>query len=234
MGKKGEEARQRIIHEFDRYIRVSGYKNATIPRLSEACGMSCGHIYFYFPKKEELLKETVRNFFIHTQQVLNSHIPLPEDEMLRFFMHYLFTCYITGRSHAMNRLVAELSGYVTIIDQRAVQMYQEAIPLLQAFGDSDSVYAGCAGATYLRYTMTRAWRINRQPYCYEIMFNMLLRALFAQLSFPEAEHYRTEALDRFDRADKNAMMAHLHTCHGFVGYPEELEKTPLAGFYGAK
>lgn len=57
--KKGEARRLQIVQAAIRCFEAAGFHGTSMAQISEAAGMSVGHIYHYFPGKEALIAAIV-------------------------------------------------------------------------------------------------------------------------------------------------------------------------------
>ena len=70
--KKGELRRLKLVQAAIRCFEESGFHGASMSQISEAAGMSVGHIYHYFPGKEALIAAIVEVKLEETFQRMNA------------------------------------------------------------------------------------------------------------------------------------------------------------------
>ena len=56
---RGEQRRQQVLDAAEQCFRLSGFRGASMAEISEAAGMSTGHIYHYFKSKEAIVEAIV-------------------------------------------------------------------------------------------------------------------------------------------------------------------------------
>ena len=56
---RGEQRRQQVLDAAAQCFRRSGFRGASMAEISEAAGMSTGHIYHYFKSKEAIVEAIV-------------------------------------------------------------------------------------------------------------------------------------------------------------------------------
>jgi len=85
---KGTRTRARILAAAEQVFSTLGYHDASIVKITEEAGVGLGTFYLYFPGKQEIFDEVVRD--------LNHRVRLAMSE---------------ASSHAGNRIEAERAGF---------------------------------------------------------------------------------------------------------------------------
>lgn len=106
--KKGKEATLQILEASRMVLIEKGYNNLTLREVASAAGMRLGNLQYYYPTREDLMKDLLRIIFSTYDQrydviaVAQSENPKSRlEEMIRFLMRNI-------RERSINRLFFEL------------------------------------------------------------------------------------------------------------------------------
>ena len=72
MGKKGHHpvGKQRILETAERLFLEHGYQAVSIRDIANACGVTNAALYYYFPSKEALFREVLRQHILRLTEAL--------------------------------------------------------------------------------------------------------------------------------------------------------------------
>lgn len=105
--RRGLKTREQILNAAEEVFGGHGYAAASIADITSHAGVAQGTFYIYFPSKEAVFKELVREMGIRTRQALSSGIAEAPDRLtaehagLRAFLEFV-------RKHpALYRIVEE-------------------------------------------------------------------------------------------------------------------------------
>lgn len=93
--KRGLKTREEIIAAAEQVFGSHGYAAASIADITSRAGVAQGTFYIYFPSKEAVFRELVRDMGAQTRQVLSSDIAEAPDRLsaeragLRAFLEFV-------------------------------------------------------------------------------------------------------------------------------------------------
>lgn len=209
MGEKSDLAREKILSEFYHLLCRQGYKHSSLRQLSDICGMSTGHINFYFKKKEELAIGVLDIYLARSYAIISEYGCLSKDELTLFLLHQALLCYLTDKRKTTYRIISEFIDNKEFLAWRAQQAYSYARPALHAVGFTTSdndLKDACVGAIYGIYAISHKRYTERLPFDYQRSFRLFMRILFAQIGFTQADAYIEKTLQLFEGLDKEALI----------------------------
>jgi len=87
---KSIEKRQRILDAAAKALAVKGYSEAKLSDIARDAGTHAGSLYYYFPSREELMKEVMniaaRRMFAEASALTDEDCSLPPIDHLRSFI----------------------------------------------------------------------------------------------------------------------------------------------------
>lgn len=208
MGEKSNITRGKILRQFNNLAMDQGYSKTTIRQLSSICGMSLGHIRFYFSKKAELIWFVYLNFCRKVKKVI-SKMDLPNDPLLGFFFFQLVKCFISFEYEPISRLHTELSESASYINQRIKTCFEETKSVFQKIGlqaDDEGIFIGSLSAIQSIYGFKNFCYTNDLTCDHEQIFRVFVNALFIQISFPQKDEYIGKTLQLFEQQDTNVLL----------------------------
>lgn len=88
MGEKSTKKKQYILERAREVFREKGFKKVTMKDIVEACGISRGGLYFYYPGTTELFLDVLRMEQEETDDVFSGRIG-PEDSPVDILILFL-------------------------------------------------------------------------------------------------------------------------------------------------
>lgn len=209
MKQKSEITRRKIEREFFLLLRKHGYEKTTFTDLSVTCGMSKGHICFYYKRKEDLLWACAKNFFNNVQTTLNSFICLPDDSVLKFFSEQLLSFFVTSNIIDANKTIAELVESFNYAKHKSIMNYDYLCLALNkmAIEVNGDILLGCISATHSAHAILHNWITNCMPVDFRKLFVIFSDTLFLHFTFADAHAYAERALQLFDEQNPALLAA---------------------------
>ncbi len=205
MGEKSDLARKKILDEFHYLICRQGYKQISLRQLGDICGMSTGHINFYFKKKEDLMIAICENYFVKAYSIIDD---VKSDNFTKFFLHQLLLCYLTSLRKPTYKFASEIAENGFLITWRAKKTYEYALPALRSVNikeSDDLIYDACLIAISSMYAIIRKNYNNKKDLKYERVFFIFTKSFFTQINFHESDKYIENVLNIFSSLDKNSL-----------------------------
>ncbi len=225
MGEKRDEARIKILQQFFYLAKKQGLNKTTIRQLGSNCGMSPGHIRFYFPKKEELTWSIYLNF-CHKINIIISKINLPNNPLLEFFFSQLLKFYFTYERRDIFRVYAESSEDSAYKKKRIEKSFEETKVIFQKIGlhaDDDAILIGSVCAIQSLYGLANILHIYDSSLDYKQVLDIFINLLFIQIPFPEKESYIEKTLQLFEQQDKKHLLEALQNLDNYYFWETEKE-----------
>lgn len=205
---KNNQVRAKILEEFERFLNEFGYKKTTIQKIADACGISKGHITFYFKKKEDLLPALFENFFARISIIMDE-MKLEEKPIVLFFIKQLFIFYILEKKEDYYKKVSELSEIVRHLEYRADGFYNNFSDIMKEMDikfDSHLLRNACISLSFTIYGLVGYWHRNSYKIDYIYFFNFLSNGFLAQGNFKNLKQYKEKALEIFGNQDKEELL----------------------------
>lgn len=211
MGEKGNAAREKIIYEFRKLVLEQGYNNTTLRQLSNACGMSQGHLAFYFKKKEEIMIAHISRFVYQAQSVLNKCESLNDDDFLHFSALPLFCLYVTSRRKEVYSYMAEMSQNNIYLNWRIGFTYDAAMPVFVEKGicNQNDLLKAAIVSTYGLYGLIHQCYSSEEALDYISYFIVHMKGFFAQIGFAQGDLYIDKAVKVFVSLDIEDLMSQM-------------------------
>ncbi len=209
MGKKSDLVRKKIINEFYRLICEQGYNKTTLRQLANVCGISRGHIAFYFKKKEDLMLVIIQNYFLQAYTIIAEDRGVLQDELDIFLLHQLFLHYLNDQRGTVDQLNTAMSEYSQGLDYLVEGAYELVYSALEKIGhpvNKDDVLDSCLFSTFGVYEIIRK-DFNNNQFDYRKYFTKYAKVLFIQLHFQCGNCYINRALQQFEELDKRDLLA---------------------------
>ncbi len=204
-----QNKRELILREFAKLYDRLGYEKTTLAQLSKACGLSSGHISFYYKKKEDLALQLNINLINRVEAIINEIVVLPEDRLIRIFFRVLIFSYIVNQDETRYMHMAAFFDNPTLLD-KLIEISHATI--LRAFRqmkfpvDEVDIWTASSCSTCCYFMMVRHSYKSKLPLNYFRMFNLFCETLFLQIDFPELKEYQKLTMDFFDSIDKEVFM----------------------------
>jgi AcrR family transcriptional regulator len=120
-----DRRRERILRAALRIFALRGYGEATLKEIATAAGLgSAAHLYYYFPKKEELFGATLIRYLQVSRMLDDDELDDPPEVVLEQYVHrYLTTLGDPERQLAFMLLSRESGRLLTMgLDLSAVDL----------------------------------------------------------------------------------------------------------------
>lgn len=200
----GATVREKILAEFALLLSQQGYAKTSMRQLSERCGMSSGHINFYFRKKEDLTFALFRDFSARTHSIMKDHFQLPGNAATQFFLHHLILYYSLTQIPMLSMVMADMAGSADYMTGRSETTYRVLLRVLETRGIAFSpaeVEIGCLCATHSVFAVLRFWYCKQQAFDYQKLFSVFCDILISQGNLEPLAACANEALQLFLPAD---------------------------------
>lgn len=206
---KSQLLRAKILHEFNDLIYENGYNNTTLRQLAERCGISRGHLYFYFKKKEELQTALSEDLYGKIQLILDNMLTTEDDALKRFLILHLMVNYLFSEKQELYRISAECAEHIEIMDGKASLTCKALYKSFKDIGISfemDVLKPACACAVSGEYAYIRCLYQNGKPLDYLALFHLFAEILFHQLQFAKGSTYIGDCITWFQNQDQGRLM----------------------------
>lgn len=211
--KQNSQVRAKILEEFEQILNEFGYKKTTIQKIADACGISKGHITFYFKKKEDLLPALFENFFARVSIIMDK-MKLEENPMVLFFIRQLFVFYILEKKEDYYRKVSELSESTRHLEYRIERFYNNVSSIMKEMDikfDSRLLKDTCVSLSYSIYGLINYWYQNSYKIDHIYFFDFLSNGFLAQGNLKNLKQYKEKALKIFESQDKEQLLKMYNT-----------------------
>ena len=200
--------RGEILKNFERFLGERGYKETTIQQIADVCGISKGHITFYFRKKEDFLPALFANYYARIEITMNK-IKLKENPMVLFFMKQLFNFYILEKKEDYYRKVSELSEVTMHLDARAEKIYNDISSGMKKMDiqfDPHLLETSSVSLSYAVNGLVGYWYRKEYPMDHMYFFDFFSNFFLCQGNFGELKQYKEKALKIFKELDKEKLL----------------------------
>ena len=204
MKYQNNQVREKILMEFEKSLGESGYKKTTIQQIASICGISKGHVTFYFKKKEDFLFALFENFFAR-MSILMEEVKLEGNPIILFFVKQLFTFYLLDKKEDYCKKVSELSEVKAMMDFRTKIFYNDISSIFKQMNikfDSNLLEDTCVTLSCTIYGLINYWYHKSYRKNYKYFFNIFADHFFAQNNFDNLKHNKERALELFESLDK--------------------------------
>lgn len=213
MSAKSQLLRARILHEFNDLIYENGYNGTTLRQLADICGISRGHLYFYFQKKEELQNALSEDLYGKIQLILDTMLEKDDDMLKRFLILHLLLNYLIAEKQELYRVSAECAEHIEIMDGKAKLVYRSLRKGFKDIGhpvETDLLKPACACAVSGEYAYIRCMYQSHQPLDYLLIFRLFAGILFDQIQFEQGEGYIRDCIEWFQAQDRVQLMKRVY------------------------
>ena len=227
MSAKARQMRARILHEFNDLIYENGYNDATLRQLAERCGISRGHLYFYFKKKEELQNALSADLYGKIRLIFDDVLDSGCDQLQRFLSLHLLVNYLIAEKRELYRVSAECAEHVEIMDGKAELDLPALYRGLRDAGytpEPELLKPACVCATSSAYAYIRCLYRSGLPLDYQALFRLFAETLFRLARFPAGETYIDRCLAWFRQQDPARLMEMVYEMDA-CNYTDTLDET---------
>ncbi|NLW78207.1 MAG: TetR/AcrR family transcriptional regulator [Ruminococcaceae bacterium] len=219
MTSKSQQAQVKILAHFSRLCIEQGYSKTTMRQLAEACGMSRGHIAFYYKRKDDLLLALIDAFSAQVDALVAGAGDTVPDPATRFFLRHLVQYYLVSVTSEAYQVMAELADRPDYLDSRVERAYGGLLAATAAGQKpevQEDVFVGCLCAIRSIYPLVKYWRAKGWRFNHLRLFQVFCDALVTQSGLEGLEHCRCEALRWFDDIGTDALRAYVGDLRAFI------------------
>lgn len=206
--EKSDAVRKRILNEFYKLACVYGYKQTSMRQLSDACGMSKGHINFYFKKKEDLMIALCDKYHIAAERTISGCKNIPDDAVIKFLLYKLLLCYlINEKKHALHFIseMAENSIFLVWRSRSLLGYVTSMIDKKETAISKEDAFDACLISISGFYSILHKYYDNKIYIDYKKMFRIFVKTLFVHMDVHNADMYMDDALQIFTNLDKDLL-----------------------------
>ena len=211
------QVRESILKEFERLLGESGYNKTTIQQIANNCGISKGHITFYFKKKEDILSALFKNFSARLS-IIENDLRLEESPIEEFFVIQLFTFYILENKDDYYKKISELSVVTKHLDDRVEAFYRYISNAMEKVGSNfepDLLETVCVSMVYTLYGII-GHRSRKSCKIEHIeLFNATANCFFMFDSFKNIDQYKERALNIFNSLNREKLLERYNVLFGY-------------------
>ena len=208
--KKSNSVRKKILNEFYKLAYDHGYKRTSMRQLSDACGMSKGHINFYFKKKEDLMIALCEKYHFAAETTISSCVNVPGDAILKFLLHQMMLCYFVSEKKNALRFLSEMSESSVFIVWRANALSVYLISMLTKENitvDKNNIFDACLVSISGIYAIMHRQHVKKIHLDYQKMFILFAKIIFACININNIDVYIENALRIFADFDKDILQS---------------------------
>lgn len=210
MAKKSEAIRKMILQNFRQLVKEEGYSHTTMRQLSERCGMSQGHINFYFKKKKDLIIALKQPFLLAIEQLAADYMPSSKkDPISGLFNYMLMEHFIICRIENFTQLIKDLYCDADVLEEAAYLLYTKAKKALSdghiAY-DAYTLSLSCACAAHISYDLVYLMGQNQENIDYTFIFTTYAKTLFMHIDLPDLNRHIQNTLDELKQLDSEAIL----------------------------
>lgn len=219
MMNKSQQAQTRVMARFSLLCMQQGYSKTTMRQLAQACGMSRGHIAFYYKTKADLLLALINAFSAQVDALIAGAQNPPAHAATRFFLRHLVLYYLIGSVDESYSIMAELADRADYLDKRVERAYNDlmaATTCLQPAVAKEEVFVGCLCAIRSIYPLIKYWRYKQWPLDHLRLFQVFCDALITQSGLQILEQSRQDALHWFTASNKSVLLARVGDLRAFI------------------
>jgi TetR/AcrR family transcriptional regulator len=129
-----DEKRQQLLHACADLFARQGYDRTSINEIAAACGVSKALIYHYYPNKEQLLVDIIRQHLAELLDTVETAArEAAEDGRLRAIVHALLEAYRDADAlhkiqvNELSRLPAESQAELKTVERQLVAIFSAAL-----------------------------------------------------------------------------------------------------------
>ncbi len=205
---RSDAARKKILNEFYKLACIYGYKRTSMRQLSDACGMSKGHINFYFKKKEDLMIALCERYHIAADATISGCKSIPDDAVIKFLLHQLLLCYLINEKKYALRFVSEMSENSIFLVWRAKILFGYVISMLdkqKMTMRKEDIFDACLVSISGFYAILHRYYVNKIFLDYKKMLCIFTRTLFIHIDMQQIDEYIDGSLQIFEQLDKKLL-----------------------------
>ncbi len=210
--KKSELVREKISNEFYKLICKQGYHKTSMRQLSEACGISKGHIGFYYGKKEDIMVSICKIQLSKAYKLISLCAEIPDDKLLKLLNYIIFVFYMVSKRKVIYRLVSDMSTNNEFLKWRTetfCKYLYEAYLERGVETDVDELSNLCTFFVYGTYGYIHEEYIRGNIINYCNSFSMFIRTLIMHLDPLESLDYINKALRIFETLEIEKLVSQL-------------------------
>jgi len=126
---RGQEGFEQILHAALEILVEEGSKALTLRRIAAACGMKAGNLAYYFPSKDELLRELLNAIISSYEQAFDVIVHDPAADAEQRLKRLVTLVLEDIRSKKTTRVFPELwamSNHDPFVQERVHELYERA------------------------------------------------------------------------------------------------------------
>lgn len=216
MNIKAITTRASILKEFDREIYLKGYNRTTLKSICDNLGISTGHLYYYFKKKDDLYISLFRDFILKVFFIINKHMNISIDELEKTLVADRFTRFMNMNIPELKVVHNEIVNISNIISGTAQLFSDFYIKGLKSVGfdfDYQTVVTAQQAAIGSEYAVKKLGIENIIPeHDDEYYSDMAFKVFFSFLDVPAdiAQQYIEHSREVHKILDRDYMVAKVY------------------------